>query len=149
MDLLATAEEKNPGNPQEIAAAPALSESIDSASNETTGLPPLAAAETALPSAVPIYDAARGSGTLVVKNLPDAGEGNVYNLWMHTLDGESAIYVGSLPEGSNSTTDSFDFTLGSTKVLPAGFVLTKDGQDNPEPPSTENTVLEGPTPAEK
>lgn len=99
------------------------------------------------PSAIPIYDAARDTGTLVVNNLPEAGEGNVYNLWVHTVDGETAIYVGSLPEGSTTGTDSFDFSLGSTQVLPAGFVLTRDLNNQPSPPSADNTVLQGPTTA--
>lgn len=99
----------------------------------------------ALPSAVPIYDAARDTGTLVVSNLPHAGVGNGYNLWVHTADGTTPIYVGSLPEGSSTGNDLFDFSLGSTNVLPSGFVLTKDKINLPTPPSASNTVLQGPS----
>jgi hypothetical protein len=112
---------------------------------DASSLPPIVSNEAPLPSAVPIYDAARDSGTLVVNNLPSAGDGNVYNLWVHTIDGQTPIYVGSLPESSESGTDSFDFNLGSTRVLPSGFVLTKDEVNKPSTPSVHNTVLQGPT----
>jgi hypothetical protein len=96
------------------------------------------------PTAIPIYDAARDSGTLVVSNLPPAETGKVYNLWVTTSTGAQPIYVGSLPESSASGADSFDFSLGSNMVLPSGFVLTKDPLDSPANPTENNTVLEGP-----
>jgi hypothetical protein len=96
------------------------------------------------PTAIPIYDAARDSGTLVVSNLPPAETGKVYNLWVTTSTGAQPIYVGSLPDSSASGADSFDFSLGSNMVLPSGFVLTKDPLDSPANPTENNTVLEGP-----
>ena len=96
---------------------------------------------------MPIYDSARDVGTLVVRNLPDAGLGHVYNLWVTTENGGAPIYVGSLPQDSASGAASFDFSLGSTMVLPSGFILTKDEQDKPVQPSGENIVLQGPPPA--
>jgi hypothetical protein len=96
------------------------------------------------PTAIPIYDSARDSGTMVVSNLPPAAEGEVYNLWVTTATGGRAVYVGSLPESSASGADSFDFSLGSTMVLPSGFVLTRDPQNAPASPSEANTVLQGP-----
>lgn len=104
--------------------------------------------EQTQPSAIPIYDAARDAGTLVVNNLPPAGDGQVYNLWVTTGAGERPIYVGSLPESSASGADSFDFSLGSTMVLPSGFLITRDPGDKPATPGERNTVLLGPpTPA--
>ena len=94
--------------------------------------------------AIPIYDAARDVGTLVVSNLPTAASGQAYNLWVITATGNRPIYVGSLPENSAAGADSFDFSLGSTMVLPAGFVLTIDPQDAPASPTSNNTVLQGP-----
>lgn len=96
------------------------------------------------PTAIPIYDTARDSGTLVVNNLPPAEPGKVYNLWVTTSTGAQPIYVGSLPDSSASGADSFDFSLGSNMVLPSGFVLTKDPLDSPANPTEQNTVLEGP-----
>jgi hypothetical protein len=96
------------------------------------------------PSAVPIYDAARDSGTLVVSNLPPAEEGAVYNLWVTTEAGARPVYVGSLPERSAAGADSFDFSLGSTTTLPSGFLLTKDPQDTPASPTSANIILQGP-----
>ena len=63
-------------------------------------------------------------GTLVVSNLPPTDNGEVYNLWVTTEAGARPIYVGTLPADSASGADSFDFSLGSTMVLPSGFVLT-------------------------
>jgi hypothetical protein len=97
-------------------------------------------------SAIPIYDAARDSGTLVVSNLPAANIGQVYNLWVRTQDGNTPIYVGSLPETSQTGVNSFDFNLGSTSILPSGFILTKDPLNEPSAPSQMNTVLQGPPP---
>lgn len=96
------------------------------------------------PMAVPIYDAARDAGTLVVSNLPPAGEGNAYHLWVITDVGSKPVYIGSLPESSALGADSFDFSLGSSMVLPAGFLLTLDAQNAPAIPSDDNTVLLGP-----
>jgi len=96
------------------------------------------------PTAIPIYDAARDSGTLVVNNLPLTVEGHVYNLWVATEVGGPPIYVGSLPEGSESGADSFDFSLGSTMILPSGFVLTVDPLNAPVSPNESNTILRGP-----
>ena len=96
------------------------------------------------PTAIPIYDAARDSGTLVVSDLPAADEGEDYNLWVTTATGTRPIYVGTLPANSAAGTDSFDFSLGSTMVLPSGFVLTKDPQNAPANPTAANTILQGP-----
>ncbi|RPJ32941.1 MAG: hypothetical protein EHM17_11960, partial [Verrucomicrobiaceae bacterium] len=96
------------------------------------------------PTAVPIYDAARDAGTLVVSNLPPAGEGQVYNLWVITTIGARPVYIGSLPESSAAGADSFDFSLGSSMVLPAGFLLTLDPANSPAHPTEANTVLQGP-----
>lgn len=98
----------------------------------------------AAPMAVPIYDAARDAGTLVVSNLPPAGDGNVYNLWVVMEMGGKPACLGSLPENSALGADSFDFSLGSSMVLPAGFLLTLDPQGTPAGPTEENTVLQGP-----
>jgi len=96
------------------------------------------------PSAIPIYDAARDSGTLVVSNLPTAAPGKVYNLWVTTATGEKPVYVGSLPEVTSARAESFDFSLGSNMVIPSGFALTQDPEQAPATPSEKNTVLQGP-----
>ncbi len=98
------------------------------------------------PMAVPIYDAARDSGTLVVSNLPPAGEGNAYNFWVITDVGGKPVCLGNLPESSALGADSFDFSLGSSMVLPVGFLVTLDPQNAPASPTEENTVLQGPPP---
>ncbi len=99
---------------------------------------------TADPSAIPIYDAARDSGTLVVSNLPPTGATEAYNLWVKTDAGASPIYVGQLPKSSDQSAESFDFSLGSTSIVPSAFILTKDPQGGTTAPSKTNTVLQGP-----
>lgn len=102
------------------------------------------AEEPQAPSAIPIYDAARDSGTLVVNHLPAVEEGQAYNLWVTTAQSDKPVYVGSLPESKTAGADSFDFSLGSNMVIPSGFLLTKDPKDRPTPPGEKNTVLKGP-----
>ncbi len=97
------------------------------------------------PTAIPIYDAARDTGTLVVSKLPPVEPGIAYHLWVSTANSDKPIYVGSLPESSAAGTDSFDFSLGSNMVLPSSFVLTKGKHNAPATPSGKNTVLQGPT----
>jgi len=99
---------------------------------------------SAAPMAVPIYDVTRDVGTLVVNNLPPAGDGNVYNLWVVMNDEGEASYLGSLPESSALGAESFDFSLGSSMALPIGFQLTLDPKNKPVKPTEENTVLLGP-----
>lgn len=105
--------------------------------DESTSLPEY-------PMAIPIYDAARDSGSLVVSNLPPAGADEAYNLWVTTEVGGRPVYVGSLPESSASGADTFDFSLGSTMILPSGFMLTRDPLDKPALPNESNTILQGP-----
>ena len=88
----------------------------------TADTPPRAADAPALPehpTAIPIYDAARDLGSLVVSNLPPVADGESYNLWVTTQNSGHPIYVGSLPDSSAAGADSFDFTLGSTMILPS------------------------------
>jgi hypothetical protein len=127
----------------------ALTELPDAAAGSEVTLPNTPETDPAAmlpkqPSAIPIYDAARDSGTLVVSNLPPANQGEVYYLWVIPETGGQPIYVGDLPENTAAGSDSFDFSLGSTMVLPSGFVLTIDAQDAPAPPTEANTVLQYP-----
>jgi anti-sigma-K factor RskA len=101
-------------------------------------------APPAPPAAVPIYDAARDTGTLVVSNLPPAPRGKVYQLWVSTSASTRPVYLGKLPDNSVSGAESFDFSLGSTMILPTSFTLTLGPAGTPAPPTEENTVLAGP-----
>jgi hypothetical protein len=102
------------------------------------------AAVRAQPSAIPIYDAARDTGTLVVNNLPKTLPDESYNLWVATDKEARPIHVGRLPESDTIGADSFDFSLGSKAVVPTRFYLTKDSQERITAPSASNTVLQGP-----
>ena len=96
------------------------------------------------PSAIPIYDAARDSGTLVVSNLPPPPADETYNLWVKPRNQDKPIYVGRLPQSNARGAESFDFSLGSTVTVPSSFVLTKDRLGEPAAPTQRNTVLLGP-----
>lgn len=115
----------------------------DSFFERTIVVPPTTAPDIE-PSAVPIYDSARDTGTLVVSNLPAPGPDETYNLWVTTKTGDKPVYVGRLPESKFRGGDSFDFSLGSKATVPSGFMLTKDRQGPPPLPSKASTVLQGP-----
>ncbi len=97
------------------------------------------------PSAIPIYDAARDTGTLVVSNLSNKQPNVERYLWVETQEAGKPVYVGRLPESNNQGADSFDFNLGSTGIIPSAFILT-EGSSTGEPitPSKDNTILVGP-----
>lgn len=96
------------------------------------------------PSATPIYDSARDTGTLVVSNLPATTADEAYNLWVTTKKGDKPVHVGRLPESNVRGGESFDFSLGSKATVPSSFILTKDRLGAPAAPSRNNTVLVGP-----
>ncbi len=101
------------------------------------------AASSAEPSAIPIYDSARDTGTLVVSNLPLLEADEAYHLWVTSAEGEKSIYVGRLPKSNATGAESFDFCLGSTRTVPSGFLLTKDKGEAANP-SSNNIILKGP-----
>ncbi len=96
------------------------------------------------PSAIPIYDAARDTGTLVVSNLPTLPPEQNFNLWVRTRKDGAPIHVGSLPELNPGASDTFDFNLGSPGIVPLEFLLTQDPAGKAAKPTKANTVLLGP-----
>lgn len=96
------------------------------------------------PTAIPIYDSARDAGTLVVGNLPQLEPNESYNLWVRTSDSANPIHVGRLPQTVAAGADALDFSLGSTGIVPSGFLLTRDAESAPVAPGAENTILQGP-----
>lgn len=88
------------------------------------------------PSAVPIYDPATGTGTLVVNNLSNT------NLWV-TARGESEPrLLGKIPQSSEAY-ESVGFELPAG-TIPDSFMITNDSAGKDAPPSDKNTVLIGP-----
>jgi Anti-sigma-K factor rskA len=123
-----------------ITAPNNTADTVDPAFTTTTDETPVAAT----PGAIPIYDAARDAGTLVVSNLPPAPAGQEYNLWVQTTSDGAPVRLGILPDAGTSPSESFDFNLGSNQVRPAGFTLTLDPKDKPAAPHSKNTVLQSP-----
>lgn len=109
---------------------------------QNTDATPLAVPEK--PSAIPIYDAARDTGTIVISHLPPVSQGMEYNLWVQSSPDQKPVRLGILPNAGTSSSESFDFSLGTNTVLPSGFVLTQDPENEPSDPSETNTVLESP-----
>ncbi|MCX6845848.1 MAG: hypothetical protein NTU84_04675 [Verrucomicrobia bacterium] len=88
------------------------------------------------PSAVPIYDPATGTGTLVVNNLSNT------NFWV-TAKGESeARLLGKIPPSSEAY-ESVGFELPAG-TIPGNFMITNDSAGKDAPPSDKNTILIGP-----
>lgn len=107
-------------------------------------LPPEVEAFVPVPTAIPIYDSARDAGTLVVGNLPALEPNEAYNLWVRTSDSANPVHVGRLPETVAAGADALDFSLGSSGIVPSGFILTKDADGPPHSPGKNNTILQGP-----
>lgn len=106
--------------------------------------PPANASESPVSSAIPIYDPARDNGQLMVNNLPSPGANQSYYLWVDTDESEEPVLVGALPPDLNTTSETFQFKLGSTGVIPTSFRITLDSLNAAAAPSTNNTVLQGP-----
>jgi len=94
------------------------------------------------PTAVSYYEQTTGHGSILVGNLPPAGDGQVYQLWMRNLADDRVVNVGSLPDFETGT-ESFDFDLHEPGITPAGFFLTLEPEGEVRQPG-DNIVLQGP-----
>ena len=120
--------------------AHAIHDEIEPADEEVVDLP----MENVPPSAVPIYDAARDTGTLVVSNLPPCPAGqDLSPVGQHQRQPASGLSRKTAREHVSGA-ESFDFSLGSTMILPTAFMLTLDPANSPAAPGDDNTVLAGP-----
>lgn len=90
----------------------------------------------ATPSAVPIYDPATGTGTLVVNNISNT------NLWVTARGEAKPRLLGKIPQ-STEAFESVGFEL-SAGTIPENFVITDDSAGKDAPPSEKNTILIGP-----
>ena len=88
------------------------------------------------PSAVPIYDPATGTGTLVANNLSDT------NFWVTARGEDKPRLLGRIPQ-SREAYESVEFELPAG-TIPDNFVITNDSAGKDAPPSDKNTVLIGP-----
>lgn len=88
------------------------------------------------PSAVPIYDPATGTGTLVVNNLSNT------NLWVKARGESEPRLLGKIPQSSEAY-ESVGFELRAG-TIPDSFMITSDSAGNNAPPSEGNTILIGP-----
>ena len=106
---------------------------------------PLVAENTAINQsiAVPVYDSARDVGKLIVSNLPSPLDGQAYYLWVKNDQTEEPVLVGTLP-GEIGQSETFDFQLGSTGLIPDRFLITQDPVENPSIPETRNIILDRP-----
>ena len=100
--------------------------------------------ETEAPTAVSYYEQTTGRGSILVGNLPAAGEGQVYQLWMRNLADDQVVTVGVLPDLQTGT-ESFDFNLPETGITPAGFFLTLEPEvEGGVAQPGDDIVLQGP-----
>lgn len=88
------------------------------------------------PSAVPIYDPATGTGTLVANNLSDT------NFWVMAKGDNKPRLLGKIPQ-SGEAYESVGFEL-PVGTIPENFMITNDSDGKNAPPSGKNTVLIGP-----
>jgi hypothetical protein len=107
------------------------------------GLPPAENVPINLPSAVPVYDPARDTGQLIVSNLPVPADGQAYYFWVKNDQSEQPVLVGTLPSDI-AQSETFDFRLGSTGMIPNRFMITQDPVENPQSPAASNIILDRP-----
>ena len=96
----------------------------------------------ASPVAVTIYEETTGRGSVVIGNLPPAGEGMAYQLWMRNNADDQPVSVGILPT-LEAGSERFEFDLLGPGITPAGFFLTLESAGGVDTPG-ETVVLEGP-----
>lgn len=106
-----------------------------------------AAAETEEPlppvsAAYSIFEETTGKGSVVVANLPPLDTGASYQLWLENSADGKLVNVGTLPEVP-APVERFDFTLDTSGISPAGFVITRERSADAQHPSTD-IVLQGP-----
>ncbi|HEX2746600.1 MAG TPA: hypothetical protein VHM91_01270 [Verrucomicrobiales bacterium] len=152
-------EMKSPSAVRDESSPPLSSQIADAFANKPAPEPktPSEATPQLQATAIPVYDPARDTGTLAVRNLPVA-TGFRYNLWVSTADSSEPVYVGTLPANLRST-DSLDFSLGSTGIIPTTYYLTTGtfsagntsqltetsiNRDQLIAPNSSNIVLQGP-----
>jgi len=87
-------------------------------------------------SAVPIYDPATGTGTLVVNNLSNT------NFWVTARGDSEPRLLGKIPQ-STEAYESVGFELPAG-TIPDNFMITNDSAGKNAPPSDKNTILIGP-----
>jgi len=127
--------------PTEVATADAETSVVDVLGDALAGKSSLAdsRAEQGVvdtPSAVPIYDPATGTGTLVVNNLSNT------NLWVTARGDSEPRMLGKIPP-SNEAYESVGFELPAG-TIPDNFMITNDAAGMNAPPSAKNTILTGP-----
>jgi hypothetical protein len=127
--------------PTEVATADAETSVVDVLGDALAGKSSLAdnRAEQGVvdaPSAVPIYDPATGTGTLVVNNLSNT------NLWVTARGDSEPRMLGKIPP-SNEAYESVGFELPAG-TIPDNFMITNDSAGKNAPPSDKNTILIGP-----
>jgi hypothetical protein len=127
--------------PTEVATADAETSVVDVLGDALAGKSSLAdnRAEQGVvdtPSAVPIYDPATGTGTLVVNNLSNT------NLWVTARGDSEPRMLGKIPP-SNEAYESVGFELPAG-TIPDNFMITNDAAGMDAPPSAKNTILTGP-----
>jgi hypothetical protein len=99
--------------------------------------------DSVVASAVQIYDPLRDSGLLQVSNLSEIPKDQAYFLWVKSDQSAKPVLVGSLPQNFTSS-ETFDFNLGSVGIIPEQFVITQDNQKSPNSPDPSNTILISP-----
>lgn len=108
-----------------------------------SGLPEADNPPINLPSAVPVYDPARDLGQLIVSNLPSPADGQAYYFWVKNDQSQEPVLVGTLP-GDIGQSETFDFQLGSTGLIPDRFLITQDPVEKPTIPAASNIILDRP-----
>ena len=134
-----------PGPPSEIDAAPEpveIGETTPAALEAEADVPAEGAEKVPPPVAVTIYEETTGRGSVVIGNLPPAGDRQAYQLWMRNAADDQVVSVGMLPPLEDGS-ERFEFDLLGPGITPAGFFLTLEPEGGVDSPG-ETVILQGP-----
>lgn len=90
----------------------------------------------------PIFDETTGSGSIILQNLPTAGVGESYQLWVTDPASSQPISVGLMP-AMEAGGGRIWFDLGGPGVAPSGYLMTLEPATGSSTP-TGRIVLKGP-----
>ncbi|MDB6068846.1 MAG: hypothetical protein JWL81_17 [Verrucomicrobiales bacterium] len=90
----------------------------------------------------PIFDETTGSGSIILQNLPPAGVGESYQLWVTDPASSQPISVGLMP-AMEAGGGRIWFDLGGPGVAPSGYLMTLEPATGSSIP-TGRIVLKGP-----
>jgi hypothetical protein len=103
---------------------------------------PSAETEAPIVRGYPIFDETTGSGSIILQNLPEPGEGQSYQLWVNDEASAQPVSIGLIP-ALDAGEGRVWFDMGGPGVAPTGYLLTLEPATGSKSP-TGQMILKGP-----